>query len=397
MPGEPINFDRRFLSRLFPGLRLVGAIRMAFDLRKLVIAALGLALLQLGWAVLDGLFPASAAMTPSISFSVGQICIDSGDQSWASAGLRRAHERLAEPFWNLVSPLMALFDPQSDWASLLHAVLAMTWLLLIWAICGCAICRIAVVRVARLQQTGLGEALGFALRNLVPLILTHMIPLGCLAFFATILAGFGALYRLPWFGSAFAGVLFLIPLCLGLIMTLLAIALAAGWPLGHAAIAAGAEDALDALSRSFGYLNQRIGSLVALVGFAWVEGIIGVILMDLLAASVLRLTEWGLGLTGPATEMAAIFGRAGSPSSPVSAAGHSFWLNVVNTVAHSWPYSFFWTAAALIYLWLRYDVDGTPWEEIDPPGDPSASQIRPSLSPAAAAPEPPSSSPALSE
>ena len=64
MPGEVCNLDRRFLRRVFPGFRLVGAIRMAFDLRKLIIAALGLALLQLGWSMLDRLFPASAAVTP---------------------------------------------------------------------------------------------------------------------------------------------------------------------------------------------------------------------------------------------------------------------------------------------------------------------------------------------
>ena len=69
----------------------------------------------------------------------------------------------------------------------------------------------------------------------------------------------------------------------------------------------------------------------------------------------------------------------------------------MNLVAHAWPYSYFWTAAALIYLWLRYDVDGTPWEEIDPPGDPTASQIRPSVASAAAVPEPPSASSATSD
>ena len=43
------------LTRLFPAVRLVGAIRQAFDLRKLVIAALGLAILQPGWTLLDRL------------------------------------------------------------------------------------------------------------------------------------------------------------------------------------------------------------------------------------------------------------------------------------------------------------------------------------------------------
>jgi hypothetical protein len=169
----------------------------------------------------------------------------------------------------------------------------------------------------------------------------------------------------------------------------MAAGLAAGWPLLPAAVAAGAEDALDALSRSFGYLNQRIGSFLALVGFAWLEGMIGVILMDLLAAGVLRLTDWGLGLTAPANEMGAIFDGAGGFDSPVSAAAHSFWLGVVNLVAHAWPYSFFWTAAALIYIWLRHEVDGTPWEVLEPPGAPASELITVSAA------IPPSAGPAL--
>jgi hypothetical protein len=368
MRGEDCDPDRRSLLRILPGLRIVGAIRMAFDLRKLVIAALGLALLHLGWSVLDRLFPASAAVTPDLSAVVGPIGYDSGGDSWATAGLRHAHERLSGPFKDLFSPLMAFFDPRGNWAAMLHAILGLAWLLLIWGICGGAICRIAIVRVARMQQTGIGQALGFSVQKAFPLILAPFIALGCLAFCGAVLAGFGLLYRLPFVGSALAGILLVIPLAVGLIMTMLAAALAAGWPLVHAAIAAGAEDALDALSRSFGYMNQRIGSFLAFACFAWLEGLIGISLMDLLAAGVLRLTEWGLGLTAPATQIAAIFDRAGGLDSPISGAAHSFWLGVVSLVAHAWAYSFFWTAAAHIYLWLRHDVDGTPWEVLEPPG-----------------------------
>ena len=389
MPGEVCYPDRRFLNRLFPGLRLLGAIRMAFDLRKLVIAALGLLLLQLGWSLLDRLFPASAAVTPDLSSATGEIGYDFSGDGWAAVGLRHAHERLSEPFRDLLSPLSALFDPRGDWAAMVHATLGMIWLILIWGICGGAICRIAVVRVARMEQTALGKALGFSFQKAGPLILAPFIPLGCLALCAAVLAGFGLLYRLPYVGGALAGILLFIPLGMGLLMTLLAAALVVGWPLLHAAVAAGAEDALDALSRSFGYLNQRIGSLLALAGFAWLEGVIGIILMDLLAAGVLRLTDWGLGLTAPASEMAAVFGGAGGDNAPVSAAAHRFWLGVVSLVAHAWPYSFFWTTAALIYIWLRHDVDGTPWEVLAPPGVPASELIT------ANATFPPSPGPAL--
>jgi hypothetical protein len=395
MPGEACYPDRRFLLRILPGLRIVGAIRMAFDLRKLVIAALGLALLHLGWWLLDRIFPASAAVTPDLSAVMGPIGDDWGGESWTSAGLRHAHERLSGPFKDLFSPLMAIFDPRGNWAAMLHAILGLTWLLLIWGICGGAICRIAIVRVAQTQQTGIGQALGFSLQKAFPLILAPFIALGCLAFCGALLAGFGLLYRFPFIGGAVAGILLFIPLVFGFIMTMLAAALAAGWPLVHAAVAAGAEDALDALSRSFGYLNQRIGSFLAFACFAWLEGMIGITLMDLLAAGVLRLTEWGLGLTAPAIQIAAIFDRAGGLDSPVSSAAHSFWLGVVSLVAHAWAYSFFWTAAAHIYLWLRHEVDGTPWEVLEPPGVPASALITASTELPAAGP--PVASPVESE
>jgi hypothetical protein len=31
-----------------------------------------------------------------------------------------------------------------------------------------------------------------------------------------------------------------------------------------------------------------------------------------------------------------------------------------------WVFSYFWTAAGYLYLWLRQDVDGVPWSEIEP-------------------------------
>ena len=42
MADAACNLDRRSLSRAFPGLRLVSALRLGFDFRKLVIAAIGL-------------------------------------------------------------------------------------------------------------------------------------------------------------------------------------------------------------------------------------------------------------------------------------------------------------------------------------------------------------------
>ncbi len=46
---------------------------------------------------------------------------------------------------------------------------------------------------------------------------------------------------------------------------------------------------------------------------------------------------------------------------------HDGWLLVVWLLAYGWVYSYFWSAAAQIYLLLRQDVDGTPWDDIHLP------------------------------
>jgi hypothetical protein len=150
------------------------------------------------------------------------------------------------------------------------------------------------------------------------------------------------------------------------VMTLFVAGLVAGWPLLHAAVAGGAEDSLDALSRIFGYVNQRLGPLAALVGLAWIEGMLGLAVVDLLTWGVIRVTYWSLGLTGPAAVIAAFFGSPELSSGAIAGATHGFWLGLVRLLAHAWVYSFFWTVAAYLYLWLRQDVDGQPMTEIEP-------------------------------
>jgi hypothetical protein len=351
------------LTLLFPTLRLIGAIHLAFDLRKLVIAAVGLILLQFGWLRLDWLFPASAPNTPDLFETAGP-----------GTTLPLARERtwdlltqLLEPIRLLATPLFAMLEPSGGWARMLHALLSLLWVIVVWGICGGAIARIAIVQVAKVQQSGVAEALRFSVRSASSLILAPLCPLLGLAFCASVVAAFGLLYRLPAVGFTIAGILLFIPLTLGFLMTLMVAGLVAGWPLMVAAVAGGAENGLDAWSRTFSYLNQRIGAFVALLVLAWLEGIVGLILVDLFAEGMIRLTLWGLGLTAGDAQMAVLFGRSSAAAVVTAAGTHPFWLGVVGILARSWIYSFFWTAAALLYLWLRNDVDGTPWSDCDPP------------------------------
>jgi hypothetical protein len=369
---EVANLDHRALRRLFPGLRLMAAVRIAFDLRKLLIAALGLGLLQVGWLIVDRLMPGVEPVVPDVIGAATESAVELAPEAWSWSRISGLPWRVAEPVRVMTAPLAALLDPGASWRTMLRALLCLMWLVVVWGIFGGALARIAIVQVASLRLTGITESLRYSLRRAGPLVLAPCCPLLALVFCAAIVALFGVLYWVPVAGPVLAGVFLVLPLAAGLVMALLAAGLVVGWPLMQAAVAAGADDALDALSRTFSYLNQRIAALGAAVALAWLQGTIALFFVELLAGGVIRLTHWSLGLAAPATQIAAMFGGSDASAGAVAGVTHGLWLVGVGLLAHGWIYSFYWTAAALIYLWLRQDVDGTPWEETEPPGGASS-------------------------
>ena len=275
--------------------------------------------------------------------------------------------RMTEPARVLASPLISLFALSKGPGWYAHAALAVLWVLLVGGIVGGAIARIALLQVARMEGPGMLGAVRFAVRFAVPLIATPLFPLLAVGLCALICSGFGLLYWLPAaIGSVVGGMLLFIPLLLGLVMAFLLFGLAAGWPLLHASVAAEAEDLLDALSRSFSYLNQRLGKFVLCVVLAWLVGIPGLLAVDLLATAVSHLAAWGVGLSAPASSLAGLTDRAGGERAIalVVTAWPAFWRGVIDLLVRGWTYAYFWTAASFIYLLLRNDVDGTPWTHV---------------------------------
>jgi hypothetical protein len=356
--------ERRPLTKLWPALRVIVAVRVACDLRKLFIAAIGIIVVEAGWFVGDRLFAASGDVTPSVLATISPL-------GWADGELpapREAAVKLAlwvsEPVRLVVVPFWALTDPASSWRRLLHALVALLWGIVVWSLCGGAIARIAIIQVAQMRQTGLVAAVRFAIRRAGSLIAAPLCPLLGIGFCASILAAVGAFSRIPLVGPALLGIGYLFPLLIGFVIALLGVLLAAAWPLFAAAVAAGSEDALDTLSRAVSYVNQRIGPFVIAVALAAVLGAIGLVFVDLFAAVVIRATAWGLSLTNPSAPLGSPF-PSGDWSSTIAVATHSLWHGLVGLLAHGWTYSFFYSAASCLYLWLRHDVDGTPWSEIE--------------------------------
>ena len=144
---------------------------------------------------------------------------------------------------------------------------------------------------------------------------------------------------------------------------------AAGWPLMIAAVAADDADVFDALSRSFGYVLHRPASYAGYVLLAWAQGLVGLVVVAALARGVVHMAAWGLAFGGPDGRIASFYQLGGAGGSAALVA-HAAWVGLVELLAFAWVYSYAWSAATIIYLLLRRDVDGTDWREIaDPPRD----------------------------
>ncbi|SIO01108.1 hypothetical protein SAMN05444166_2027 [Singulisphaera sp. GP187] len=356
--------------RLFPWLRLFRGIGVSIDPKKLFLAAIGLIALNAGWGALDRAFPSSDPRIPAglSSFATdsagGGVALDLGLSLW----------QLTEPVQCLIAPFLALFSLRSGGGlSMLHAFLAAVWAVIVWGIIGGAIARIATVKVAAGERMGVRKALEFALGKSIPLVLGPLSPLIGVAILAVPCACFGLLYRLPAsIGPVIAGVLLVLPLLAGLVMALILVGLATGWPLMHASVAAEAEDGFDALSRSYAYVFQRPLRYASYLVLAWIIGLAGLAFVSIFAQLVVQMAHWSLSISAPHDPLEALFQAGRVPLDSAPAKLHTFWLAVVGLLAHGWIYSYFWSAASIIYLLIRQDVDGTDWRQIAlPPAPPN--------------------------
>ncbi|WP_435019383.1 hypothetical protein TA3x_001267 [Tundrisphaera sp. TA3] len=337
---------RTFLA-FAPMLRAVG---IASDAKKLILAAAGLALLCGGWW---GIARAFGDHAPLPILPGSPLAIGAGTPEGWSYALAR---RVAEPARAVVAPFADLLSPRPAGAAVgLQSALMGLWALIVWGIFGGAIARIAVVQAACGRRIGIGSAVRFAFRKAGSLIGAPLIPFLAVILFIAANAALGLVSRIPGgVGPTVVAVLGFIPIALGMVTALILLGLALGWPLMHVTIAAEDEDAPDALSRSYSYVNQRFFRYAIHVALAWGIGMVGLFLAAQFARFVLHLAGWSVAL-----------GASANPDVPPSARSIADgWAYLVALLLHGWAYSYFWSAASILYLILRRDVDGKEWDDV---------------------------------
>ncbi|NQU76387.1 MAG: hypothetical protein HQ546_08765 [Planctomycetes bacterium] len=274
---------------------------------------------------------------------------------------------------------------------LIYAIIFLLVTLAIWALFGGAIARIAALHAAREEKITITQALRFSIGKFFSFFTAPLIPLAIILVLA-VLMGLGGLLGTFAIGDVIMGVLFVLALVLGAIVTFLCIGLAAGLPLMYPTIAVEGSDSFDAISRSFSYVFTRPWRYALYSVIAVVYGTISYLFVRLFAFLTLLSAHFfvakgllgtGLGLNKApeladgATKMDLLWPRptfdqlAGNLNFSVmggieSAASFiiNIWVYLVAGLVVAFVLSFWVSSYTTIYYLLRRKVDATDLDDV---------------------------------
>jgi hypothetical protein len=178
--------------------------------------------------------------------------------------------------------------------------------------------------------------------------------------------------RTEW-GLAFAGAVWPLVLLGALVLAILAIGVAAGWPLMVACVGVERGDSFQAISTAFSYLYQRPlhYAFYALVALA--VAIPALAAAGLFADATGTLALWAASFGMGHDRTTAVLDGMGSAAAeaPWGIRALGFWSRGLESLLGSFGWGYFWSIATAAYMLLRQDVDGTELDEvvIDEPGE----------------------------
>jgi hypothetical protein len=359
--------------------------------------------------------------------------------------LTRQAPVLMEPLVKFLRPVVYFFSPRASWLTRLYFLLDILVVLATWAFFGGAITRMAAVEVARNEKISALEAMRFVGKRYLSFIFAPIIPLLLVAVLVVILIVFGLFHTyLFGFGSIVVdGLLWWIPLILGLFMAFLLVCLVS-WPMMTATVSAEDEEGLNAFARAYSYVIQAPWHYLWYSVVALAYGAVVIFFVGFMGSFTVYLASWGVGQTpgigwadrrpmflfidAPTSfgwRALLLEGAGGEKGQPVVRNGEiietnyddyvshlalwnviaswmvAFWLGILFLLILGFGYSYFWTASTIIYLLMRRQVDDAELDEVyfeeedqedylppPPPGKPSAAPPPPA-SPGMTMVEPP--------
>ena len=341
---------------------------------------------------------------------------------------------LLEPLVKFLRPIIFFLSPGADTLSRFYFLTVLVWTLLTWSLFGGAITRIAAVQVARGEKIGLAEAVKFTLKRYVSFVTAPLFPLAFVGVLVLFMILFGLPHMIYFLGDLFSGLFWWIPILLGLLMAITLIGLV-GWPLMAATISTEGTDSWEAVSRSYSYVFQKPWHFLWYTLVALTYGAVVIFFVGFLGSFAIYLSKWGVSKTpwvksadrdptklfvyaptsfgwrvllleGAKTKdgVSVVQNGAIDPVAYASfvnelpwwnkmgAAMVAFWVGLVFLLVLGFGYSFFWSAATILYLLMRRSVDGAdldevylededeaPFSAVTPPTPASAAPAKPGL------------------
>jgi hypothetical protein len=256
--------------------------------------------------------------------------------------------------------------------------------LLSWALFGGAISRIAAVHVARDEKISVRQAMNFAVGKLLSFASAPVIPLVIVIFiglFVTLVALIG---NIPFLGPIVIGLMFLLALLAGFVMTLVLLGTAGGLNLMYPTIAVEGSDSFDAISRSFSYIYARPWRMLFYTTMAVAYGAATYLFVHMFIWLTLVLTHHfvGMGIFTSANNTADLFstmwpnpmttGRLSySANYEALSAAQRFgaffincWVMLLVSFLGAFAISLYFSANTIVYYLMRAEVDSTEMDDV---------------------------------
>jgi len=348
-------------------LDIFSTFRVAFDFRKMLLGAFGVAVTLL---VLLAIFALASQFWPSAIARADQCYRVPTEHVGPTVQLvwNRYREALAHPF--------RLPSNGPGLAELAFVNGTIVVMLLWWGLIGGAICRLAAVDFAKDRRIGIAEAFRFASRKLGSFFWSPLLPFIFILIFLACNAFLGLVGRIPAAGPILLGLGYWLAAVSSFIVLLLAIGGSLGMMYMWPTIAMEGTDTFDAVSRSFAYLYSRPWKTAWCVLVAWVYGAVCMAFAVGFTYALLWIAQASVsfGLGGSqlsflgSTELwsRSLEPGAGFPEKFAAILVRVVYFLTCGLLLGFWA-SFKISAMTAIYAVIRRDVDGVDMSEVFQP------------------------------
>lgn len=335
---------------------------------------------------------------------------------------------LVEPLVKLLLPVAKLVSPGISPQTRLYLFLVLLSNVAVWAFCGGVITRLAAIQLANKGPITLMQAVRFVAKRYLSYLGAPLVPLLIVGAVVAGLCAYGSLALIPLVGDIFLlGIGLPAVIVGGAIMTVFLVGLV-GYPMMYTTLSVEGDqsDTFDALSRSVNYVYQAPWQYLWNWFVAIVYGAAVTLFVLFFVSLTVYVGKWAVGLPasavwsdrkpeylfiyapesfgwrelltkdspyaiqggwagkdkdGQPTTEAAKVNRQVYEYKPVSPDSYEtnrkdywwrtwgagivcFWLTIAFLMMLGFSYSFFWSAATMIYLLMRKKVDEAELDEV---------------------------------